>query len=411
MSTGKREALLLVLVLGVMGLAGVGIWQTRGIERPVLVQFTHQPWGIMGTDTRLHAVVPADFSEEAEEGLRLAEKALRDVQMRMDPRLYGSEIHLINTAEPGEFVPLSPETAEVLLLCRDLYDQTGGAFDVTVGGLLQAWSAARDEHRMPTSDELLAARDASNWAGVAVVPTGAVNHTGTVQFDLGGIAKGYGIDRAVVALQRIGCHGGLVDVGGDLRCFGEPPQRTHWTVAVRNPFADEAGEPLAYLKLNDAAVCTSGNYQRFYEIEGVRYSHIIDPRPGPRMGQALEPDVTPASVTVIAPTTAVADAWATALSVLGPEGLGLLPEASGIEAMIVTGTPDKPQYVWTPGFAPFFLDAPPPGGRVWTAQAGASPRPRRNAADGRADHESPLADGGFAPFALRPPAPRGGGER
>ncbi|MCK4602007.1 MAG: FAD:protein FMN transferase, partial [Phycisphaerae bacterium] len=172
---------------------------------------------------------------------------------------------------------------------------------------------------------------------ITITEDGVIKTTDTASLDLGGVAKGYGIDRAVEAMIQAGCRGGLIDVGGDIRCFG----RSAWTVAVRDPFGRT--EPVAVLRLRGGAVCTSGNYERYYEIAGRRYSHIIDPRTGRPV------DFAP-SVTVVAPAAMTADAWATALSVLGVDGLALLGEDSGIEAMIVVGTPDSFEVYGTKGF-------------------------------------------------------------
>jgi len=159
--------------------------------------------------------------------------------------------------------------------------------------------------------------------------------------DLGGIAKGYGIDQAVQALKDDGVSGGLVNVGGDIRCFGRPPKGDLWEIKIKDPFKKEG--IFAKLGIKSGAVCTSGNYFRFVEIGDKRFSHIIDPRTG-------IPAEAAASVTVMAPTAITADAWATALSVLGPSGLEIIPENKSIEAMIITGTPDNPEVHMTEGF-------------------------------------------------------------
>ncbi|NJN64881.1 MAG: FAD:protein FMN transferase [Acidobacteria bacterium] len=153
----------------------------------------------------------------------------------------------------------------------------------------------------------------------------AIKSRGTARVDVGGNAKGYAIDLAVRAMQAAGARGGLVDVGGDLRFFGEAPDGVAWTIDIRHPDGRSVYRSLALT--GDRAVCTSGNYARFAEIGGRRFSHIIDPRSG------WPADATP-SVTVIGPDTLTVDTWATALSVLGPEGLARLPE--NLDALILT---------------------------------------------------------------------------
>jgi len=355
MDSMRHRIVMGALAAGIVALVAIGLWKTQGSD-PLLEPVFSEPWGIMGTRTRLTAVVRADQKYMADEALREAEAALRDVQAKMDYRIEGSDIRRLNTAAEGEFVPMSPETLEVLEAARSLLGETDGAFDVTIGPILEVWIRAERNNALPTTEQLVAARERSNWEMIELHEYGAVRHTATVRVDLGGIAKGYGIDRAVQVLRDAGCTGGQVNVGGDLRCFGLPPDRGAWPVHVRNPFDNSA--MLATLKIREGAVCTSGSYERSYKIGGQRYSHIVDPRLGPRTGMALPPDATPPSVTVVAPTAMIADGWATALSVLGTEGLRLIPRDSGIEAMVVTGSAENYTCRWTAGFEEL-LTAPP----------------------------------------------------
>ncbi|GAH78550.1 unnamed protein product, partial [marine sediment metagenome] len=168
--------------------------------------------------------------------------------------------------------------------------------------------------------------------------------------DLGGIAKGYGIDCAARAMIDAGAAVGQVNVGGDLRCFGTTGHRKAWPVKIRHPFdkADICGT----LLLTDAAVATSGDYHRYFEIAGVRYSHIVDPRTGAALPQGHASSVTVVSVTTESspPSATATDAWATALSVLGPDGLKLINGRPGLEAMIVTGSPKDHKIHMSKGF-------------------------------------------------------------
>jgi len=158
-----------------------------------------------------------------------------------------------------------------------------------------------------------------------------------MRIDLGGIAKGYAIDKAVEAMQEAGAVGGMVDVGGDIRCFGAPPPgKNKWLIGVQNPRKTEnlvAGEPLLVLKLTNAAVATSGDYRRFILIENRKYSHIINTRSG-RGTKGL------ASVTIISPSAIHADALATAVSVIGAEkGLALIEKLPQTEAILILSEP------------------------------------------------------------------------
>jgi len=351
--------------VAIVALMVVGIWKTRG-DDPVLTERKRQPYNVMGTVTHLVAVAPADRGYLAERGAGDAERALRDVEAKMSRRRPDSEIGRFNLEGAqetgGAIVPMSSETMTVLRESRKMWERTGGAFDVTVGALVKVWRDANEppHDELPHQAQLEAARAASNWSLIELLDCGVRKLSPSVRLDLGGIAKGYGIDRAVEAMRQAGCSGGLVDVGGDVRCFGRPPKKGYWLVAVQDPFDTDPRRHLATLKLNSGALCTSGNYSRGrnYKIAGKRYSHIIDPRPGPTMGMALPPEATPASVTVFAPTAMAADAWATALSVLGVDGLKMIPSGSNIEAMLLVGDAEANDCVVTLGFRKLFAAGP-----------------------------------------------------
>ena len=167
--------------------------------------------------------------------------------------------------------------------------------------------------------------------------------TGGVQIDLGGIAKGYALDLAGKALREAGATSGMVDVGGDVLAIGRRPDGQPWRIGVKHPFQEGI---LTVLELADQAVATSGVQQRFYEIDGKRYSHIVDPRTG------LPAEEAP-SVTVIAADGLTADAWGTVLSVLSvEEGKERLASAGApaIEVMWITGEMNAPKIDSTAGF-------------------------------------------------------------
>ena len=344
------------MLLALVALVVAGLWQTSGPRPRRLVAVTRQPQAVMGTTCTLAATVIPGGREGAEDALREAEAALRATEARMSVWLTESEISRLNAAPAGEAVTLSPESLEVLRAARESARQTGGAFDITCRPLIALWREAGGRTRLPTESQRLSARAASDWDLLEVTAEGAIKHGDAVQVDLGGIAKGYGIDRAVAALKGASVLGGMVDVGGDVRCFGRPPNGRYWPVDIKDPFG--AGT-LAQMQIGDGAVCTSGNYARFTVIEGERYSHIIDPRTG------RPADAVP-SVTVLAAEAMTADVWATALSVLGEEGLPRLPE--GVEALLVLGPEGAVSAVCTPGFRALLREPFPAGLVVREAQ-------------------------------------------
>lgn len=347
MSISKEQIAGIGAVAALAVLVVIGMWQTRGERHTAsYMALSTEPEGIMGTSCMLSAIALPDSEDRSRQALLDAEQTLRGLEMLMSSWLEGSEISRFNSAGAGLEFRLSAESLHVLEMAHAAFTTTGGAFDITVGPLIKLWRRASETGVMPYEEELMAARATSNWDLIELVPEGAVKRGAGAEVDLGGIAKGYAIDRAVEAMRRTGANGGLVDVGGDLRVFGIPPEGGLWVVDVRNPFG--AGR-LARIGITSGAVCTSGNYSRFFEIEGARFSHIIDPRSG-------RPATSTTSVTVVAETAVEGDIWATALSVLGPQGMEQLPV--GIEAILVVGEEEDFRLYTTPGFRDLYQEEP-----------------------------------------------------
>jgi thiamine biosynthesis lipoprotein len=307
-------------------------------------------FGVMGTSCCVVAQAPADQDPIAEAAINAAQDALARVESMMSR--YGSTGLLvrINAADAGEATMVSPELMDVLLAARQAAIDTDGAFDVTVLPLISLWDDVEDAAELPTPDAISEVMSHCGWSHITLQtdtePGQVIKDDPAVRIDLGGIAKGYGIDQAMAAMEEAGAQAGLVNVGGDIGVFGQCPTSDHWPIDIRSPF--EEGQYIGTVEIDSGVVCTSGNYERFWMIDGARYSHILDPRTG------MSADASP-SVTVWAPTGMQADLWATALSVLGEPGLAMLPD--GVEAMLVIGTPEAFELVMTPGIEPHFTPA------------------------------------------------------
>ncbi len=319
-------------------------WSEREAAAPAEGVFTaSRKFQVMATDAEVTVVLSRSRKEA--EALGAAEEALRRVDALMSDFDPESEIGRLNAAGAGP-VRLSEPVRRVLASVRRYHGLTNGAFDVTCRPLVELW---RRGGRVPGAEELRAAREGSNWRLLELSASGAVKKGAGVRVDLGGIAKGYAVDRAVEELRIAGAAGALVNAGGDLAVFGRPPEGGAWRVAVRHPF--KPGASCAVLSISSGAVCTSGNYEKYVEIGGKRYGHVIDPRSGlPAEGTC--------SATVAAPSAAAADAWATALSVLGTAGLELLASEPGAEAMVVGGSAEAPKVEMTPGFRALLASGP-----------------------------------------------------
>lgn len=225
-------------------------------------------------------------------------------------------------------VPVGADLWNVLERAVAIRDASGGAFDPTVGPLTGLWRQARRTGRLPRPEKLATALEAVGPQALRLEPghrAVSLPRTGT-RLDLGGIGMGYAVDRALAVLRRRGIRAALVDASGDVAASGPPPGQAGWRVAVRGP----QGEPAAgTLLLVDGAVTTSGDAYQAVEIDGVRYSHIVDPRTGLGVPGS-------AAVTVTAPDCTTADALATAASVLGPRaGADLIGSFPGCGARFV----------------------------------------------------------------------------
>ncbi|MBP7746129.1 MAG: FAD:protein FMN transferase [Phycisphaerae bacterium] len=303
---------------------------------------------IMGTLATLTAV--ADDEGRAAAAVEAGYARLADVNRLMSDYVAESEIGRLNRLPAGSPVAVAPETFQCVQRAVEFARDSGGAFDVTCRPLVALWRAAGEQQRLPTADELRQVRD---LVGTEKLTLDAGAHTITLQragmqIDLGGIAKGYALDLAAQAMRQTGAASLLIDVGGDVLALGCAPTGQPWHVGVKHPFT---GGLIAVLQISDRAVATSGVQQRFHEIGGKRYSHIVDPRSGQPAEQAP-------SVTVIARDGITADAWATAFSVLSvAEGKELLAAgaAPGVEVLWITGSAAQPVLDQTPGFAAYMV--------------------------------------------------------
>lgn len=236
---------------------------------------------------------------------------------------------LCDNAVPGRPVRVTDELFEVLLTSQGVSNASEGAFDVSVGPLIKLWRRARRREAMPLPDALEEARILVGFHLVTLNPderTVALAKSG-MRIDLGGIAKGYAIDGAVRVLREYRITRALVDMGGDMAMGGPPPGKAGWTVGVAGFEPDSP--PRLLLTLANTAIATSGDQTQFVEIDGKRYSHLLDPR-------TATPLTDHSMVTVIAPCATMADALASAVSVLGPqEGVALIDRLPGTAALIL----------------------------------------------------------------------------
>jgi len=268
----------------------------------------------MGTTFRV--VLYADDAALAVRASRAAFDRIADLDARLSDYREGSELMRACRLAVGTAVPVSPDVFRVLSIAQTLAVRTGGAFDVTVGALTRLWRHARRQGVLPESRELEAARLVSGYPLLRLEEgTHAIRlEREGVRIDVGGIAKGYAADRALEALARDGLTRAMVVAGGEMAVGEAPPDACGWRIAIA-PL--DPGRSPQHIVVSRAGVSTSGDAEQFMEVDGVRYSHILDARTG-------QPLTGRRAVTVVAPDATTSDMLATAITVLGvPEGVRL----------------------------------------------------------------------------------------
>jgi thiamine biosynthesis lipoprotein len=239
----------------------------------------------------------------------ISQKA-EDEIMRLDKMLdrgdQESEIYEMNHAE--EAVTVSDEIVEIISMARDVSVKSGGAFDITIAPVMDAWGFYSKNYHVPSDDELDVLLEKVDYSKI-LLEGNTVTVPDGMELDLGGIAKGYTSDRLMELFQREGVHSAIVSLGGNVQALGRKPDGSLWNVAIQDP-----GKPDSYigsLSIENMAVVTSGSYQRYFERDGVTYHHIIDPSEGRPADNGLS------SVTIITESGMLGDALSTALFVLG----------------------------------------------------------------------------------------------
>ena len=315
---------------------------------PAVAAIEHARVTMMGTEVNVTAV--ADDADVAKAAIKACLERMRGLERLLSWRLADSDVTHCNDRAAREPVEVAPETYEVLGHAIKFSQMTHGAFDVTVKPLVQLWKEAGSRQKPPTPEELAQAREAVGYEKIFLLPDlRAVRfHHPDTKIDLGAIAKGYIVDRGLEALRKAGATAGLVVAGGDLATFGRRPGAGIWRVGIQDPRKPESTENIVdIINFNDMACATSGNYRRYVEIGGKRYSHVVNPRTG------LTEDAVP-SVTVIAPNATMADALATGLSVLGiEEGLKIIAGRQEVQALFLSIEDGRIKMHESPGFAKY----------------------------------------------------------
>ncbi len=260
------------------------------------------------------------------------ERTLERIERQMSTYRGDSELSRFNAGGDDGWVEVSPATRNVVDRALATSRLTRGAFDPTIGPLVDLWGFGPTGPRphAPGDKQIAGAMSRMGFSKIAASPTATALRKADprLQVDLSGIAKGFGVDEVARLLDTVGIEHYLVEIGGELRSRGLNPKGETWRVGVERPDSGRRSVQRV-VRLRDAALATSGDYRNFFEQEGRRFAHIIDPRSGRPVNHSL------ASVTVLAPSTVDADALSTALMVLGPRAGFELAERHDIAALFI----------------------------------------------------------------------------
>ena len=270
----------------------------------------------MGTGYEAKIVSTVAMSEEQYLEIKNGiDSLLGVINQQMSIYIDSSEISRFNCYEKTDWFPVSTETAEVIKQSLKVSEKSDGAFEITVGPLVNLWGFGPEKRNanMPNTDSVIQVMRSTVYRKISarLSPASVKKKAPDVYCDLAAIAKGHGVDRIAEYLEFNGIPDYLVEIGGEIRARGRNQRDSVWQTGIATP-ENESGIQIV-VPLSNASMATSGDYRLYFERKGIRYSHIINPRTGKPITHKL------ASVTVIHTSCAYADAMATAIIVLGPE--------------------------------------------------------------------------------------------
>ncbi|HDL10159.1 MAG TPA: FAD:protein FMN transferase [Candidatus Omnitrophica bacterium] len=259
------------------------------------------------------------------------EKILTAVENQFSSYALGNKIAEINKNAGIRAVKVSPQLCFVIKKAVEIAQQSDSAFDPTIGPLIDLWNFRNCKQFPPSSQDVRKVKQLVNWRELELENCKVFLKKKGMKLQLSGIAKGYGIDLVADFLKKSGIKNAMVEIGGDIYCFGKGPNGKNWRIGIRDPLHKE--RLIAEISVTDVGIATSGNYENCIWWRGKRYGHLIDPRTGYPVDNKLE------SVTIIAPTCIQADAWATAVFVLGwEEGRKVIVNRPQLEGVIIRKT-------------------------------------------------------------------------
>ena len=306
----------------------------------------------MGTTYHITVLNNGEAKADKEVIQQAVDKQLQQVNQQMSTYIPDSELSQLSSAPVDKAIKVSPDLFDVLMLSLQVSWLSNGAFDITVGPLVDLWGfgpgGAEHEDKVPTPEQIAEAR---KNVGYDALELDMVGHTVTkhrnVTLDLSGVAKGFGVDKVAELLDYAGFTDYMVEIGGELRLKGHNPRGEPWRIAIEEPDPGSIHVVHQALNISNEAMATSGDYRNYFEKNGRRYSHTIDPSTGYPIQHKL------ASVTVIAKNCAEADALATALDVLGPEKGMKLAKQQNLPVYMIVKRDKGFESIYSDAFKPY----------------------------------------------------------
>ncbi|MDX1676417.1 FAD:protein FMN transferase [Arsukibacterium sp.] len=294
------------------------------LSAPASAQWHRLPFQTMGTQA--YVELWAEDDNLGKDLLIAVQNEFERINQQMSPYIASSELSLLNRDAASRPVTVSSELYQLLQQAEQLAKLSDGAFDISFASV--GFSYDYRQHIKPSAEQLDTQRPLINYRHIKLLPDNQVKFAKAgVKIDLGGIAKGHAVEQAVGLLAKAGIKHALVTAGGDTRLLGDKHGRP-WLVAIKHPRKN--ADIVAQLPLTDSAISTSGDYERFFIEDGVRYHHILDPKSGQSPSGLM-------SVTVIGPDATATDALSTTLFVMGlKRGMAFIEQQAGFEAIFIS---------------------------------------------------------------------------
>ena len=333
---GRKQIIIIILLIVFFTFFSINSFFPTDSEDNNSIGLLHENRQVMGTIVTIEVIGPKNNHQTVIDQAFQEMNRIEDLMSTYDQ---DSEINRLN--KEGYIVTGSHELISVINQSNYYSEISNGAFDITILPLLNLWKTKVDAGELPTAQEINDTLNLVNYENITIQNDTIAFAVEGMAVTLGGIAKGYAVDRAVSVLKDRGYENGFVNAGGDGSYFGTKPDGSFWRVGLRNP--DNKTNAIVILEISNMSVATSGNYERYFN-ESARLSHISDPRTGYSSQNLI-------SATVIANSAMEADALATAIFVLGPiHGMELIEKIDNSECLVIT--PER-QILKSSGFSTY----------------------------------------------------------